>query len=129
GNDGNKNVLTLVGSDFTFANGRVAATLGLPQDFEKAVLYGSEVNSTFGGQIAFVADVPQWISQGPAPMNDDGNHGSAVNIPNEPASGAIQGVAVDPRDPKSLFVATVDGGVWKNSDRTIYFKANESTLD
>src|SRR6516165_7204268 len=57
---------------------------------------------------------PNWIDQGPGPI-DGGNN---VQITNRPQAGAIEAVAVDPSNANRIFVASVDGGVWRTNNAT-----------
>jgi len=61
--------------------------------------------------------MPRWISQGPGPLTG----GQVTGIPDQPVAGAVQGIAVAPHDLNSLYIATVGGGVWRNSSRTLLF--------
>ncbi|HEX6690863.1 MAG TPA: DUF4347 domain-containing protein, partial [Burkholderiales bacterium] len=65
------------------------------------------------------------IEQGPAFVNGSPpvNAGSPVNgmaSQGNPVAGAVNWVAVHPTDPKTIFVATANGGVWvtRNADAT-----------
>jgi len=49
-----------------------------------------------------------WTEQGPGPILPDTAYGQA--------SGAINAVAVDPSNPARIFVATVNGGVWRTTN-------------
>jgi hypothetical protein len=53
--------------------------------------------------------IPQWVSEGPGPINNGNN---VSGIPNAPQSGAINAVAADPNNAARMFVATVNGGIW-----------------
>jgi hypothetical protein len=68
--------------------------------------------------VSFVG-APNWFEQGPGPHINEGSSG-ITNAPqgNNPASGAIEAVAVDPSDANHVFVGTVDGGVWGTSNAT-----------
>ena len=57
---------------------------------------------------------PNWIDQGPGPI-DGGNN---VQITNKPQAGAIEAVAVDSSNANRIFVASVDGGVWRTNNAT-----------
>ncbi|MDE3198797.1 MAG: hypothetical protein KGN84_20785, partial [Acidobacteriota bacterium] len=46
-----------------------------------------------------------WTALGPTPLNESGN-----------ASGRIAGVAVDPTDSSTIYIAAAGGGVWKTTD-------------
>src|SRR5258708_1815326 len=53
-----------------------------------------------------------WTAQGPGPTRG----GQSEGIPSNPVSGAINAVAVDPTDGNTIYVATVNGGVWKTTN-------------
>ncbi len=63
-----------------------------------------------------VRGVAAWEEQGPGPIG-----GAQVLLPDEkdPAVGAVQDVAVDPNDPRVVYVGTAGGGVWKTDDSTV----------
>src|SRR5258706_7779320 len=71
-----------------------------------------------------VNGLPDWVAEGPGPIQG----GQVVGIPNQPVSGAIQAVAIDPRDPLRVYVGTAGGGVWRSSDRTLYFQTNHNDV-
>jgi photosystem II stability/assembly factor-like uncharacterized protein len=50
---------------------------------------------------------PVWVEQGPGPVGT-----AAWGLGYSEASGAVQGVAVDPSNANRVFVATASGGVW-----------------
>lgn len=56
--------------------------------------------------------MPTWIEQGPRPII---SAGSTV-FPNHPSSGAVQSIAVNPRNPRQVFLGTVNGGVWRTAN-------------
>ncbi|MBK8118793.1 MAG: hypothetical protein IPK39_05885 [Sulfuritalea sp.] len=56
----------------------------------------------------------EWISQGP--IQTTGGQIQGMDEQGKPVSGAIQAIAVDPNDPKVVYVASVNGGVWKTSN-------------
>jgi outer membrane protein OmpA-like peptidoglycan-associated protein len=52
-----------------------------------------------------------------------------LNIPpNNVVSGAIHSIAPHPFDPNMLYVGTTNGGVWRNSDRTVFFEFDSDDL-
>ncbi|HVX12329.1 MAG TPA: DUF4214 domain-containing protein [Pirellulales bacterium] len=62
---------------------------------------------------------PLWTAQGPNPVAD----GQETNLTGpgglqDPISGAVQKVLVDPADPtgNTLFIATVNGGIWETTN-------------
>ena len=83
---------------------------------------------SFNGANAVITEqgLPNWLSQGPGPIT-----GGQTQLPaqNNPVVGAVNQVVADPFDPNVLFAATVGGGVWRNSDRTVFFDTGESAPD
>src|SRR4051812_42689331 len=63
----------------------------------------------------FMFSTTPWVLQGPAPAFESGN---VVIPPDNPVSGAIAAAAPDPTNPNILYVAAVNGGVWRTSDAT-----------
>ncbi|HQU47294.1 MAG TPA: hypothetical protein PK867_31115, partial [Pirellulales bacterium] len=59
---------------------------------------------------------PTWVEQGPGPILNTGGYG--MDSQQNPAAGAINAIAPDPYDANVLYVATVNGGVWKTTDAT-----------
>ena len=55
-----------------------------------------------------------WVEQGPGPIL----RGQSEGIPNNPVSGAVTGIAVDPLNANTVYLATVNGGVWKTTNAT-----------
>ena len=55
---------------------------------------------------------PTWVEQGPGPTLFDAN---TEVPPNSPVSGAINAIVVSPTDPDLIYVATVNGGIWRTS--------------
>ena len=58
--------------------------------------------------------VPDWVSQGPAPIQQAGTQ----IPPFSPATGAIQSLAVHPGNPDIMYVGSVNGGVWRTTNAT-----------
>src|SRR5437879_3470059 len=56
--------------------------------------------------------VPDWLEQGPGPIINGNN---VEVIPNRPQDGAINAMAIDPTNPDRMFVATVNGGIWRTN--------------
>jgi hypothetical protein len=52
--------------------------------------------------------IPNWLDQGPRPLT---NSGSTIP-PNNPDSGSIESIAVDPFNSSQIVVGTSNGGVW-----------------
>jgi len=55
---------------------------------------------------------PSWVPEGPAPII---NAGSSV-APNHPATGAVESAAVNPNNPRQIYVGSVNGGVWRTDN-------------
>jgi len=55
-----------------------------------------------------------WVSEGPSP----GINGQETVPPNNQINGAIQAIAVNPTNPNIMYVATVNGGIWKTTNAT-----------
>jgi len=53
-----------------------------------------------------------WVSQGPAPTRQGQNEG----IANGEVAGAVNAVAPHPTDPNIVYIAAVNGGIWKSSN-------------
>jgi hypothetical protein len=54
----------------------------------------------------------QWTEQGPGPTLD----GQTEGLPGNPVSGAVNAIAVDYAHPGTVYLATVNGGVWKSTN-------------
>ena len=54
-----------------------------------------------------------WTAIGPAPLDNDS--GTVGGNP-EPGSGRIAALAADPKDPKTFYVGSAGGGVWKTTN-------------
>ncbi|MES2992163.1 MAG: OmpA family protein [Pseudomonadota bacterium] len=103
------------------------------ESIERAVLFGNKVDVTgFTGQ-AFVAEnVPGWVEQGPTPYTEvlDDTQAPFDAAPWDPVSGAIEAIAVDPNDRHTVFLGTVNGGIWRNTGSTeVFFDLNDAALD
>ena len=61
---------------------------------------------------------PPWVQQGPGPTINGQDEGITTPLGNNPVSGCIQAVAPHPTDPTILYVAGVNGGVWKTTNAT-----------
>jgi hypothetical protein len=58
--------------------------------------------------------VPNFIPQGPGPMFG----GDTEGLVNNPVSGAVKAIAIDPTNSNRVFIGTVNGGVWESTDAT-----------
>ncbi|MBV8276223.1 MAG: hypothetical protein JO170_13330, partial [Verrucomicrobia bacterium] len=67
---------------------------------------------------------PQWIALGPDPIPNGqtytASHGTAPPSEEVPVSGRVSAIAVDPKDPKIVYVGGAQGGVYRslNSGKT-----------
>ncbi|MFL5521778.1 MAG: OmpA family protein, partial [Gemmatimonadales bacterium] len=100
-------------------------TIGL-SGFEAGVVEAPSLSGAFSGMTALTTGLAQWISQGPGPIT-----GAQPRIPadNNPVTGAVQDVALSPNDLSSLFLGTVGGGVWKNSDISVLFDTSSAVVE
>jgi hypothetical protein len=59
---------------------------------------------------------PTWVDQGPGPMENGNN----VIIPaqNNPQVGAVHAIAIDTTNPNRVFIASVNGGIWRSDTAT-----------
>src|SRR5438094_8354021 len=67
-----------------------------------------------------VTGIPTWIAQGPSPSVDgqDENVPGEVAAGNNPVTGAVQAIAVDPANANIMYVGTTNGGIWKTTTGT-----------
>ncbi len=67
-------------------------------------------------QAVSLPGVTPWTEQGPGPIGD-----AQVLLPDEnnPTTGAVQDVIVDPSNPKVIYLGTAGGGVWKTTDGSV----------
>ena len=57
-----------------------------------------------------VSGIPDWISAGPAPELN--GQTSGLTAQRNPVSGAINAIAAAPGDAQTIYVASVNGGIW-----------------
>ncbi|HXD90644.1 MAG TPA: hypothetical protein VNU00_06250, partial [Candidatus Binataceae bacterium] len=57
-----------------------------------------------------------WTAEGPAPLQGAQVSGNPNDQTHDRAAGAIKGVAAHPSDPNTVYVSTVNGGIWKTVD-------------
>src|SRR4051794_7875515 len=66
------------------------------------------------------SNAPAWVSQGPGPIEDNRYliPVTPVKIPlqNNPSAGAVEAIAIDPNNAKTIYAGTVNGGIWKTGD-------------
>jgi len=65
--------------------------------------------------------IPDWVGEGPAPIINTGSDGgltsgNAIVAPNNPATGAVESIAVNPNNSAQIYVGTVNGGVWRTNN-------------
>lgn len=58
------------------------------------------------------AALAQWTEQGPGPIF----FGQTEGLPGDPVSGAVSAIAVDRAHPGTVYLGTVNGGVWKSTN-------------
>jgi hypothetical protein len=54
----------------------------------------------------------QWSEQGPGPILN----GQTEGLPGNPVAGAVNAIAVDYAHPGTVYLATINGGVWKSTN-------------
>src|SRR6476659_5042680 len=59
-----------------------------------------------------VTGVPNWVERGPGPLLN----GQVEGVIGAPVSGAIQTIAADPTDASTIFVGSVNGGIWRTTN-------------
>lgn len=59
-----------------------------------------------------------WVENGPGPIMPTVNTFTGIAAPTNRVSGAIESIAVDPVDPRIVYVGAVNGGVWRTNDIT-----------
>jgi outer membrane protein OmpA-like peptidoglycan-associated protein len=70
--------------------------------------------------------VPAWSEEGPNAYTAILDGATAAW---DPVAGAINGIAVDPGDRFTIYLATVNGGIWRNTGSTeVRFATDESAL-
>jgi Ca2+-binding RTX toxin-like protein/outer membrane protein OmpA-like peptidoglycan-associated protein len=110
-------------SAVTLTNAQIETNLGALQfdiaGFESAVFEAPSLDAAaFSGQTLLTTGLAQWTSQGPGALNA----GQVRLPPDNFVTGAVQDVAIHPFDLSSMYVGTVGGGVWKNSDISVLFE-------
>ena len=100
----------LVLNDSKLTSGAESITLS---SIEQAVVGGNVLNTAaFTGPIIAAAGAPEWISQGPGPIHG----GQVTGIENKPVTGAVQAIVTVPGSANTLYIGSVNGGVWKTVD-------------
>ena len=95
---------------------------------ERAFLSGTSITTpvAFSGQVFFYENGTTWQEEGPNPYTSDL---TGANRLWDPVAGAVQAVVVDPTDRFTTYIATGNGGVWRNTGGTeVFFATNESIL-
>ena len=116
----------IAGGVLTVANGQAlgANTGGGVVDQSGSTLQ-LEGNITIAGKSLTVAGTgaptvgatENWMEQGPAPVLN-GQTLATPTVVNaaSPVAGRVTGVAIDPTDPNTMYVATAGGGLWKTTN-------------
>ncbi|NOS70945.1 MAG: LEPR-XLL domain-containing protein [Verrucomicrobia bacterium] len=103
----NRSVVTLNAANFTNSLGSGALVLDVSAD-------GRDLLVRFVPTLPNLAiGQPVWTSQGPTYIT--GNENSILS-PDDPASGAVQVIAVHPTDPRIAWLGSVNGGIWRTSN-------------
>lgn len=61
--------------------------------------------------------LPNWLELGSKPITSAGS----ISDPNNPASGGIESVAIDPANYARIFVGSINGGIWRTTNGDIPF--------
>lgn len=94
--------------------------------FEGAIFEAPSLNAAaFSGQALLTTGLSQWTSQGPGAVQAGQVH---MPLQNDPVIGAVQDVVIHPFNLSSMYIGTVGGGVWKNSDISVLFEFGESAI-
>lgn len=62
--------------------------------------------------------VPAWVDQGPGPIENGNNVILTLPGQNSPQDGAVHAIAADPSNANRVFIATVNGGLWRSTNAT-----------
>jgi len=94
---------------------RMLKTTGPSRGLEGVRRYGVELGSLFWVSLTFnLANAqPAWVEQGPGPISV-----AYGEYPWPLEDGAIESVVIDPSNPDRIFVASVNGGVWRTFNGT-----------
>src|SRR5262249_7069665 len=65
-----------------------------------------------------VAGVANWFELGPGPITGDTHGVEGMAAQGSPPAGAIAAIAADPGNANRVFVATVNGGIWRTTNAT-----------
>lgn len=65
-----------------------------------------------------LAGSPDWIAQGPAPIENGNNVILTAPGQNRPQDAAVHAIAIDPTNANRVFIATVNGGIWRTTNAT-----------
>jgi photosystem II stability/assembly factor-like uncharacterized protein len=78
--------------------------------FQALLVSRPEANAQVQNGSLFNSEGPA-PNTGPAPAIQSGD-----NPPNGSTAGAIQAIAADPANPRTIYVSAVNGGIWKTTD-------------
>ena len=109
-----------VGNDTIDVSGRPVAMSVVKYSDGSAALFDLDNQILLRGFENFVGvegtivetGIPAWLEQGPATITN----GQVMIPPNNPVSGAINSVAPHPFDANTMFIASVNGGIWRTTD-------------
>lgn len=88
---------------------RTSPVMACVRTFPKLVCVAASI-------LGLLAQNGKWTEQGPGPIINGQAEG--LTNPTNPVSGAVNAFAVVPGDANTLYVASVNGGIWKTSNAT-----------
>jgi len=101
---------------FSSRDGRAVQPAGKPRH-TPPLRHRNLVFETLENRILLSADligIPDWVEQGPSPTTG----GQVAGLAGNPVSGAIEAIAAHPSNPDIVFVAAVNGGIWRTNNAT-----------
>jgi hypothetical protein len=61
---------------------------------------------------ASLVNLPTWTEQGPGPITN----GQTNGLPDNPVSGAVNAIAINPANTAQVFIGIVHGGIWRTNN-------------
>ncbi|MBC7852688.1 MAG: hypothetical protein IAF94_04555, partial [Pirellulaceae bacterium] len=102
-----RSVINLDTTGFTNAMGPGALLVDISAD-------GRDLLLRFVPTLPYLSfNQPVWTSQGPTYITGNEN---SILAPNDPASGAVQAIAVHPTNPNVAWIGAVNGGIWMTTN-------------
>src|SRR5262249_26145590 len=109
--------VTLSNTTYTMASGTppVAVAQVKIANIQVANLSATSINSSdFKGSVVSLTGAP--VCQSDGPQNVNNGQVEARTPQGNPVSGEVLAIAVNPVNPKQVFIGTSNGGVWKTDD-------------